>query len=278
MSYELQSVSTLSGGTCCYAGSRLQVRGPERDLNEPYIAFLGGTEVFGRFVAEPFPAVAESLLDVPCVNLGGVNAGLDSFMSDDSLMKVAKESDIAVFQLLGAQNLSNKYYRVHPRRNDRFLQARPELKALYPEVDFTEFHFNKHLLTELKNVSEERFETLCLHLQSVWVSRMGDLITAMDGRLVLLWLRYNLGGVGMFGREPVLVDQAMVDSLRPLVKGVVELPVATAGLANDVMGMDMGPLDLPTARHMLGPKEHNRIGCATAEKLQGILGQRKAAG
>ena len=271
MSYELKSASALSGGTCCYADSRLHVRGPERDLEDPYVAFLGGTEVFGRFVAEPFPAVAETLLGVPCVNLGGVNAGLDSYMSDDSLMQIAEDAQVVVCQLLGAQNLSNRYYRVHPRRNDRFLQARPELKALYPEVDFTEFHFNKHLLTHLKSVSGERFETVRLHLQSMWVSRMGDLITALDGRLVLLWLRYNLGGTGMFGREPVLIEQSMVDSIRPLVQGVVELPVATAGLVNDVAGMTMGPLDLPTARHMLGPKEHSRIGCATAEHLENIL-------
>ncbi|MDE4132899.1 DUF6473 family protein [Phaeobacter sp. QD34_3] len=274
MSYELKSVTALSGGTCCYAGSRLQVRGPVRDLDDPYIAFLGGTEVFGRFVAEPFPAVTETLVEQPCVNLGGVNAGLESFLCDTSLMKIARDADLAVVQLLGAQNLSNRYYKVHPRRNDRFLKARSELTSLYPEVDFTEFHFSKHLLSRLKQVSEERFETLRLHLQSDWVSRMGDLIAMMEGRVVLLWLRYTLGGPGLLGREPVLIDQGMVDSLRPLVKGVVELPVSTAGLANDVFGMDMGPLDMPTAKHMLGPKEHNRIGCATAEQLQTVLNPR----
>lgn len=271
MSYELNSASALSVGTCCYAGSRLQVRGPARDLDDPYIAFLGGTEVFGRFVSEPFPAVTESLLNVPCVNLGGVNAGLDSFLGDTGLMRVAQEADFVVMQVLGAQNLSNRYYKVHPRRNDRFLQARPALISLYPEVDFTEFHFNKHLLSRLRDICEERFETLRVHIQSDWVSRMGDLISTLNGRLVLLWLRYNLGGVELINREPVLVDQGMIDPLRHLVKGVVEMPVTTAGLANDVAGMEMGPLDLPTARLMLGPKEHNRIGSTTAEYLQTIV-------
>jgi len=274
MSYELNSASALSVGTCCYAGSRLQVRGPVRDLDDPYIAFLGGTEVFGRFVSEPFPAVTESLLNVPCVNLGGVNAGLDSFLSDTGLMRVAQDADLVVVQVLGAQNLSNRYYKVHPRRNDRFLQARPALVSLYPEIDFTEFHFNKHLLSRLKDVCDERFETVRVHIQSDWVSRMGDLISTLNGRLVLLWLRYNLGGVDLVNREPVLVDQGMIDPLRPLVEGVVEMPVTTAGLANDVTGMEMGPLDLPTARLMLGPKEHNRIGCATAEYLQAIVNAR----
>lgn len=274
MSYELNSATALSVGTCCYAGSKLQVRGPARDLNDPYIAFLGGTEVFGRFVPEPFPAVTEALLDVPCVNLGGVNAGLDSFLSDTGLMRVAQESDLVVMQVLGAQNLSNRYYKVHPRRNDRFLQARPALVSLYPEVDFTEFHFNKHLLSRLKELCDDRFETLRVHIQSDWVSRMGDLITTLNGRLVLLWLRYNLGGVDLVNREPVLIEQEMIETLRDLVEDVVEMPVTTAGLANDVAGMEMGPLDLPTARLMLGPREHNRIGCTTAECLQMIVNAR----
>ncbi len=274
MSYELNSVSTHSVGTCCYAGSRLQVRGPVRDLNDPYIAFLGGTEVFGRFVCEPFPAVTESLLNRPCINLGGVNAGLDSFLSDAGLMRVAQEADLVVMQVMGAQNLTNRYYKVHPRRNDRFLQARPPLVSLYPEIDFTEFHFNKHLLSRLRDVCDARFETLRVHIQSDWVSRMGDLISTLNGRLVLLWLRYNLGGVDLVNREPVLIEQEMVESLRHLVEDVVEIPVTTAGLANDVTGMEMGPLDLPTARLMLGPREHNRIGCETAECLQAIVNAR----
>lgn len=271
MSYELNSAFALSGEKCRYAGSRLPVRGPERDLKDPYVAFLGGTEVYGRFVDAPFPAVTETLIQMPCVNFGGVNAGLDSFLQDRNLMRVIREAEVAVVQILGAQNLSNKFYRVHPRRNDRFLAAQPELMALYPEVDFTEFHFNKHLLTRLQALSQERFETVRLHLQSTWVSRMGDMIAGLDGQVVLLWLQYSLGGVGTFEDEPVLVDRAMVDSLRALVRSVVELPVTLAGVAEDVTGMTLAPLDLPAARLMLGPKEHTRVGSEMAKALNRLL-------
>jgi len=62
----------------------------------------------------------------------------------------------------------------------------------------------------------------------------------------------------------------MIDALQAKTKGLVEVFVDTAGLVDDFDGMIMGELDFPAAQHMLGPREHARIGCALAEKLQDI--------
>ena len=162
----------LRGNQCRYGQSRLLVRGPQRSLDDPYVAFLGGTEVYGRFVEFPFVDSLQARLGMDCINLGSVNAGLDSFAQDDTLIGVARNARLTVVQMLGAQNISNPYYRVHPRRNDRFLAAQPALKTLYPEVDFTEFHFNKHLLCTLREISAQRFEQVREQLQRSWVDRM----------------------------------------------------------------------------------------------------------
>ena len=82
---------------------------------------------------------------------------------------------MTVVQVMGAQNLTNRFYTVHPRRNDRFLRAAPDLQALYPEVDFTEFHFTRHLLRTLRWSSADRFEVVAEELRAVWV--------APDGRI-----------------------------------------------------------------------------------------------
>lgn len=273
MSYELKSAGALSGGTCCYAGSRLAVRGPKRDLTQPYVAFLGGTEFFGRFVETPISQVSESLLQIPCVNFSAVNAGLDTFATDEALLTLACEAELTVLQVLGAQNISNRYYRVHPRRNDRFLQAQAPLKQLFPEVDYTEFHFNKHLLTTLQALSQERFDQVRTHLQECWVERMQQVISALDGRVLLLHASYKLTNSGAFGQEPVLVDRKMLKALQAQVLGLVEVTTATAGQVGDFDGMVMGELDLPAAQHVLGPQEHARIGCVLAEKLHACWGR-----
>ncbi|WP_175582316.1 DUF6473 family protein [Phaeobacter sp. HF9A] len=271
MSYELKSADVLVGELCSYGDSRLRVRGPKRDLSGPYISFLGGTEVFGRFVERPFPQGVEGQLGLACVNLGCINAGVDAFVHDESLLEVAAGSDLTILQVMGAQNLTNSFYKVHPRRNDRFLRPYDALTHLFPEVDFTDFHFNKHLLTSLKSVSEDRFARVQADLQDVWVTRMGRLIDGLNGRVVLLWLRYDMGVPETLGPSPTLVDSAMVDVLRPSVSDVIELDVTTAGQVQDTRGMIFGPTDLPVAQLMLGPREHDRIAEAVAARLLGLL-------
>ena len=275
MSYELTGASALSDEPCRYGKSKLLVRGPRRDLEVPYLAFMGGTEVYGRFVERPFVSRLEETLGQPCVNLGSVNAGLDSFVNDEELKLVGRGADLTVLQVLGAQNLSNRMYRVHPRRNDRFLQASDTLCALYGEVDFTEYHFNKHLLTGLDACSADRFVAVRAELETAWVKRMSCMIEALDGRVVLLWLRYELDTVGtesgLLGHEPALIDSTMIDALRPQVQAVIELPVQTAGPADDVDGMILGQMDLPAAGHMIGPMEHMRIANAAADGLRKVL-------
>ncbi|EDZ48197.1 conserved hypothetical protein [Rhodobacterales bacterium Y4I] len=240
-------------------------------MAEPYVAFLGGTEVYGRFVEFPFVDSLQGRLGVDCINLGSVNAGLDSFAQDETLTGIARGAQVSVLQMLGAQNISNPYYRVHPRRNDRFLQAQPALKALYPEVDFTEFHFNKHLLCTLRDISGQRFEQVREQLQRSWIERMSALIEALGGRVLLLWLRYHLEADSGFPDEPVLVDRAMADALRPKVQGILEFRAESAAAARDIAGMVFGQMELPAARHMIGPKEHLRIADALAGCLEPML-------
>ncbi|OIQ28686.1 MAG: hypothetical protein BM562_12445 [Alphaproteobacteria bacterium MedPE-SWcel] len=271
MSYELKSADALVSELCSYGESRLRVRGPARELRDPYISFMGGTEVFGRFVERPFPQGAENQVGIACINLGGVNAGVDTFLHDDPLLDIAARGDLTILQVMGAQNLTNSFYKVHPRRNDRFLRPYDALSHLFPEIDFTDFHFNKHLLKSLRAVSPERFQRVCTDLQATWSTRMTRLIAALDGRVVLLWLRYDMGTPEALGPSPTLVTEDMIEGLRPTVADVIELDVATAEQAQDVPGMIFGPMELPTARLMLGPKEHDRIADAVAARLLKLM-------
>lgn len=272
----MTGASALLSGPCQYPGSKLQVRGPERSLGANYVAFLGGTEVYGRFIQRPFVAAAEEALGLDCVNLGCINGGLDSFLRDPGILTIAARADLTVVQVLGAQNLSNRFYKVHPRRNDRFLQATAELAGLYPEVDFTEFTFNRHLLKALLECSPERFARVQDALQEAWVDGMTRLIERLEGRVALLWLRYDLGTENapepQFRHEPLMVDRPMVDSLATKVKAVIELPVQTAGGSGDIEGMLFGQMEFPAAKLMLGPGEHDRIAQSVALEIRRMTG------
>ena len=119
-------------------------RGPQRPLDGRYLAFLGGTETFGKFYDSPFPALVERRIGTPCVNLGAVNAGVDVHARDATVLAACHDAAATVIQLPGVQNQSNRFYSVHPRRNDRFLRPSAALETLYPDIDFTDIAFTRH--------------------------------------------------------------------------------------------------------------------------------------
>jgi hypothetical protein len=53
------------------------------------MACLGGNEVFGKFAARPFPRLLADGLERECLNLGALNAGIDSFVEDEGVMRIA---------------------------------------------------------------------------------------------------------------------------------------------------------------------------------------------
>ncbi|MEL7257377.1 MAG: DUF6473 family protein, partial [Pseudomonadota bacterium] len=81
---------------CQYPGSKLTFRGPARSLQQDFIACLGGTETFGRFVSYPYPQLLENSLGTQCVNLGWPNAGIDVLVHDKVLHDVAQRAQLVV--------------------------------------------------------------------------------------------------------------------------------------------------------------------------------------
>ncbi len=272
MSIELSGAGALDYLPCRYGTSKLLFRGPRRRLNNPYLAFLGGTETYGKFVMQPFPATVERNTGHVCVNLGCLNAGLDSFVHDPEILRIASEAEMTVLQVLGAQNLSNRFFRVHPRRNDRFLKASPLLSAIYRDVDFTEFSFNRHMLGHLHMQSPERFEIVRDELRQAWAARMRLLLNAVGSGVVVLWIRTRQAAPEMaLGPEPALITSQMIDALRESVLDVVEVEVANSGQANDMVGMVFGQMDAPAAMQLPGPGAHELIADRVAGALRRLM-------
>lgn len=271
MAYAYPRDGALDYFPCRYGNSRLLFRGPRRDLGAPYAAVLGGTEVYGKFVPQPFPDLLEQALHRPVVNLGCVNGGLDAFLHDADTLHVAKGAATVVVQVLGAQNLTNRFYSVHPRRNDRFVAASADLQALYRDIDFTEFTFTRHLLAVLQSRSPARFAVLAAELQAAWQTRMAELLRALPGRRLLLWLADAAPPPPGQAGDPLapvpLVDAAMIRALRPLVDRIVEVRLDRPGL--DLSGLSFSPLDAPAAALVASPADHRRI----AETLTGLLAE-----
>lgn len=260
---------------CRYGASRLVFRGPRRRLEGEYVAFFGGTETYGKFIEMPYPALTEEALGLTCVNFGCVNAGVDAFVNDTALLEAAGQARATVVQIMGAQNMSNRLYSVHPRRNDRFVNASSMLKAVYREVDFTEFHFTRHLLGELEAISPDRFRMVCEELQQAWLARMTLLLSRIKGPVVLLWLAQHApSNDGAENRDPLFVTAEMLDVLRDRVAAVVEVGASAAARAKGTEGMLFGPMEEAAARELLNPAAHDEAAAALSGALAAVLNRR----
>jgi hypothetical protein len=274
MAYAHQGAGALDYFPCRYGTSRLRFRGPCRDLTGPYVAVLGGTETYGKFVPRPYPALVEEATGLRMVNLGCTNAGPDVFLNDPTVLEIAARARLAVVQILGAQNLTNRFYTVHPRRNDRFLAAALLLRQMFPEVDFTEFHFTRHMLRALRAASPDRFEVVAEELRAAWVARMGDLLGRLRGRAVLLWMGAEAAppaGQGGLEHDPILVDADMIAAVRGRAIACVEVVASPQARARGVEGLAFAPLERPAAMVVPGPAVHAEVAAALAPRLIGLI-------
>jgi hypothetical protein len=278
MSYDGLGAGSLDYAPCRYGHSRLFFRGPQRRLDVPYVACLGGTKTYGKYVKTPYPALVESDLGLNCVNFGVLNAGIDVFLHDEHLIGFAANARVTVLQVVGAQNLSNRFYSVHPRRNDRFISASQVLKTIYPEVDFAEFHFNKHMLSTLYSVSRDRFATVRRELQDAWTARMQLLIKKIGGDVVLVWFADHAplqdGEIGLDpakAGDPLFVTREMLEKLRPHARDIVELVASRNAVASGTQGMVFGEMEALAAAEMLGPRAHGELAVKLGTVLRDIV-------
>ncbi len=275
MAFENLGGSALDYYPCRYGKSKLLFRGPKRKLDQPYLAVLGGTETYGKFCAKPYPALLEEQLDFSAVNLGCVNAGVDVFANEQAIADICSNARVTVVEITGAQNLSNRFYAVHPRRNDRFLRASNLLKTIYREVDFSDINFTRHLLKVLWEASPDKFAMVEAELKEAWTARMKRLISNFEGKVVLLWLADHAPGAPTAftpdDPDPLFVDRDMIEMLRPFVAGIAEVVVDQAEIVQGRAGLIHGEVEAPVAAELLGTCAHDKAAAALAEIVRPLL-------
>lgn len=275
MAFEHPGQGALDYKPCRYGQSKLLFRGPRRRLRSPYAVYLGGTETYGKFIADPYPDLVERMTGMMSVNMGNVNGGIDAYVNDPDVLAIAARARITLIQVVGAQNLSNRFYTVHPRRNDRFLKASILLRTVFREIDFTDFAFTRHLLSTLQACSADRYGLVVEELRQAWLARMATLIDRIDGVPVLLWIgRAPPPAVASetMGEDPPFIDSAMIDALRPRVADYIQIIASDAALVKGTAGMIYPETEAPVASALLGPSVHEEIAAAVAPIVGRYLG------
>ncbi len=279
MKHDTLGEAGFSYAPCRYGTSRIFFRGPRRPLDGKYIAFIGGNETYGKFIERPFPALVEDDLGEVCVNFGCINASIDAFANDPTILAACHDARINIVQVMGAQNMSNRFYTVHPRRNDRFLRASIVLQALYPEVDFSDFCFTRHMLGALYAVSSDRFDIVRRELEEAWVARMTRFLTEIGSHVYLFWFAERLPSdapwdsrADPFRSDPLFVTRRMVNCLRPLVRGVIMVQPSSRAVARGTDGMVFSPVQASAAAEALSITAHQEAAAALSGAIRAERG------
>ncbi|KJZ19179.1 DUF6473 family protein [Loktanella sp. S4079] len=280
MKQEVIEVEELGYAPCRYGNSKVLFRGPRRRLDQPYMTFIGSTETYGKFIEKPFPALVEKAMRQTCVNFGCVNGGIDAFVNDASVMEICRKAELTVIQLMGANNLSNRFYSVHPRRNDRFLRASTVLQAIYNDVDFSQFAFTRHMLSALHEKSPDRFEIVVNELRQAWIARMRNMLGQTGDRVVLFWFSDEplndqewSARPGQLQTDPLFITESMVEELRPLVQDIVVVNPSAQALAAGTQGMFYPSTQEAMATEMMGPQCHKEASITLVRTIRELLYQ-----
>lgn len=261
--------------------SRRPYRGPPPDLRGPYVACLGGSETFGRYVARPWPELLGRAAGVTCANFGAVNGGVDVILDDPALLVACHDARMAILCVPGAVNLSNRLYAVHPRRNDRLVKVTPGFRALFPELDLAETHFTGHLWRQCAASGPAAFASLVEEVQAAWCARMRRLIEALRCPVLLLWLAPapppdrvapGLPRPGM----PAFVDAAMLAHLEDLTLGLVVHVCPEGGMGVEG-GLAFPPANPAAAALVPGASVHGALAARLAPALVEALSGDEAA-
>ncbi|SFR18731.1 DUF6473 family protein [Poseidonocella sedimentorum] len=259
---------------CSYGASCLRFRGPAQPLEGDYVAFLGGTETFGRFVRRPYPDLVHDQIAQTGVNLGVVHAGPEAFLEDPGISEICAGARLTVIQIMGAGALSGPHYRVHPRRNDRIVEVLPLLRGMFETVDFSEHDFLRHLLHDCAEASPRRFRILVDALCQAWVARMQALISAIPGEVLLFWFADRVPPKAQsyaLEREPLFVTAPMIDKLHGARVSCLELPASLDALGEGTAEMYYDPREFTAAHTQLGQLAHLEAAQALVGRINALL-------
>ena len=215
-------------------------RGPQPDLRDHYIAFIGGSNTFGRYNDSPYADQIGDRIGRTVLNLGTDGAGPGFFLGDPEVLRSAMDADLTIVTVMCAPATSNRMFAVRPRRNLRLHTISDLLAGIYPEVDFSRFSFTKGMLKHLHALDESRFKLVVNEMKNAWIGRMQTLLSTIETKTLLFYLSERdpddistPSGDITDMKYPQFVDRAMLDAVKPAADGYVEC-VTSAGMPQDL--------------------------------------------
>ncbi|MGB0798430.1 MAG: DUF6473 family protein, partial [Planktomarina sp.] len=181
-----------------------------------------------------------------------INSGLDFYLSSDKMIEMVNHARSAVIELPGAAHQSNPFFSVHPRRNDRVIRVSDALIDLFPNVDFVDIHFIRHLMVTLSTADHVAFQVVCDALRSTWQAKIAALLSKIQIPVHLICLK--LEG----GPDPWLIDNRLLATVGAHVDVFIRSEHEGGAGKDDARAFAETP-SLTAGPFMLGRQMHEKV-------------------
>lgn len=244
----------------------LDLRGPQTTQSD-YIAYLGAAQTFGRYCHHPFPSLLGEQLSLGTLNLGSGGKGPQYYLQNPQTIELVNQAKLAVVQVMSGRSISNSVFQ--STRGGRSGIRRSNGKNTTANIIFYELisgqdprglepTFLQELVTETREnyvktmvelLDKIQVPTILLWFSvrspnyqevypAVWPRQLNRWIETVSNGKLGLWRRRNETRVEKFlGDFPHLVNQAMVDQLKPRCDRYVEY-VGSPGLPQPLTTYD----------------------------------------
>jgi len=185
-------------------------RGPRPNSSE-YIACVGASQTFGRFVQTPFPQLLAEALGIETMNLGRGGTSPSFHRSDPKLLEYINRARLVIVQVLSGRSQSNSLFQIE-NHSDHGINLADGQKASADQ--FYSWLLAQDMELAHKVVTETRDN---------YVSAMAQLLEAISPPKILLWFSarspeyeesWKLPTWRLWGEFPQFVNREMVDRLR----------------------------------------------------------------
>ena len=198
-------------------------RGPQMVLQpRNFVAFVGAAQTFGTFCRFPFANLIAERNGHGVANLGIGGAGPSRFILDPALMALINQSRIAVVQAMSGRSVGNSLYETLQGTSSLRPRGKNNVPWVWAESVWRELH---------GSLPQDQLQQLVVESRRNWVTEMSLLLNSISVPKVLLWFSTRSPDYEssyksidtLFGSFPHLVNQEMLDEIKPLADEFVDV-------------------------------------------------------
>jgi hypothetical protein len=213
-------------------GTSTLVRGPiPKDLSAGFIACLGGAHTLGRFVELPYPAILQTQLNTPVLNLGHGGGKPEFYLQSPGIVEVLNKARCVVVQVMSARGSPNRFLK--PTSISHNIMSIAKGISAVKNPAFVDAAYR----TLLKQLDTGKLKEAVAETRSNWLLDMGGLLDRITVPKLLFWFSVRTPAyVTMFDtldallcEYPQLVTDEMIAVLKPKANDYVQC-ISTLGM------------------------------------------------